>query len=201
MPAAPTLTRMSATHEGDQSVLDRLLVGDDTALGVLYDSYSSVMVAIAARVLGSRTAAEDVLQEVFCEVWSRPDRIDLTRGSIKTYLTVMAHRRAVDAVRRTVATSAREDRVGRADPARRMDNAPDTMVVDADDAAGRAAAVGAALERLPEAQRDAIRLAYFGGHSYREVAAQLSIPEGTAKSRLRLGLARLREELNREGLS
>ncbi len=201
MASAPSFAPMTSDsggyHDqaGDRSWLDRLLVGDDSALSELYDAYSSLVTAIAVRTTGSRSLADDVVQEVFCRIWQHPERIDLSRGSFKVLLSVMAHRKAVDAVRRAEASRARDDRANRSDEVIVLEDTPDAAVVEADALARRSQSVLSALERLPEQQRDAIRLAYFGGYTYREVAVRLSIPEGTAKSRLRLGLARLREEL------
>lgn len=170
----------------------RLISGEESALAELYDDFGAVVYRQALRVTGNRTVAEDITQEVFVYVWAHPSRFDPGRGDFRTWLGMLAHRRAVDWVRREVARRRRE--VASADP--------DTVVGPAELAMTSLVhgLIRRAVEALPADQRSAVRLAYFEGHTYRHVATALGIPEGTAKSRLRLGLAALRRRLATEGM-
>jgi RNA polymerase sigma-70 factor (ECF subfamily) len=168
----------------------RLVERDEAALGEVYDQFSSFVYGIAFRVIGDARAAEDVAQDVFLKLWESPGGFDPGRGSLRTWLGTLAHRRAVDHVRREEA----KRRTAQRDAAR-SPVAPD--VEEMAMALVTAERVRAALATLPEEQREAIQLAYFGGRTYREVAQQLGIPEGTAKSRLRLGLRRVAGVLER----
>jgi RNA polymerase sigma factor (sigma-70 family) len=176
----------------EQVLVERLSRGDETALADLYDSYAGFVYALAMRVVASRPAAEDVTQDVFVFLWEHPERIEPGRGSLRGFLGTLTHRRAVDIVRREEARKRREERAGPADAM----PAPDaTEAVIHSDTRGK---VRTAVDLLPEAQRRAVELAYFHGYTYRQVAAALGIPEGTAKSRMRLALARIAEILQPE---
>jgi len=143
------------------------------------------------RVIGDARAAEDVSQDVFVTFWERPDAFDPDRGSLRTWLGTLAHRRAVDHVRREEARRRRAIK-----DAARPATTPD--VEEMAIALVTAERVRSALDTLPDDQRRAIHLAYFGGKTYRQVAEVLGIPEGTAKSRLRLGLRRIAGVLETE---
>jgi RNA polymerase sigma factor (sigma-70 family) len=181
------------TSEWERGVRDRMVGGDDAALTDVYDQYSSFVYGLAARVIGDHRAAEDVTQDVFVSIWERPESFDPGRGSLRTWLGTLAHRRAVDYVRREEARRRRSQR-----EAARAVSPPD--VDEMAMALVTAEKVREALEVLPPEQRDAIQLAYFGGKTYREVGLVLEIPEGTAKSRLRLGLRRIADVLQSEGV-
>ncbi len=185
---------MTAATDWEHDVHRRLLAGDQVALGDCYDQFSSFVYGLALRVIRDQRAAEDVSQDVFLYLWERADAFDPARGGLRTWLGTLAHRRAVDYVRREEALRRRTERVG----------AEASVTPDVEEIAVAivtAERVRAALDELPVEQRDAIRLAYFGGKTYREVAVQLEIPEGTAKSRMRLGLARIATVLEREGVT
>lgn len=169
----------------------RLVAGDESALTEVYDQFSSFVYGLALRVIGDARAAEDVSQDVFLSVWERPDAFEPTRGSLRTWLATLAHRRAVDYVRREEARRRRAQR-----EASRAVATPDVEEMAL--ALVTAERVRTALDTLPDEQRRAIHLAYFGGKTYRQVAEVLGIPEGTAKSRLRLGLRRVAETLESE---
>jgi RNA polymerase sigma-70 factor (ECF subfamily) len=171
----------------DRLLAERLRAGDDSALAEVFDRHGAFVLGQARRVTGSTAAAEDVVQEVFTALWSRPDRYDPDRASLRTFLGVLAHRRAVDAVRSSARRQAREDvfEAGGV-PAEWRDLADATAVAET---------VRCAIERLPEDQRRAIELAFWHGMTHPEVAAALGIPEGTVKSRLRLAQAKLRDWL------
>ncbi len=145
----------------------------------------------ALRVLGNRSAAQDVVQDVFVELWSHPDRYDPSAGTMRTYLTVLARHRAVDVLRSELRRVARQERHYRLDPQPPRESAYDEVV-----AAETASLVREAVRRLPASQRQVVELAYFEGLTCREVASAVGIPEGTAKSRLRLAMAKLESLLD-----
>ncbi len=174
----------------EPTIRARLVAGDEDALGEACDQFASFVYGIAFRVIGDARAAEDVAQDVFMKLWEQPTGFEPRRGSLRTWLGTLAHRRAVDCVRREEAkrrTAVRD--------ATRSAVAPD--VEEMAMALVTSERVRSALDALPEEQRVAIQLAYFGGRTYREVAQVLGIPEGTAKSRLRLGLRRIAVALER----
>lgn len=175
----------------ERTTRDRLIAGEEGALNEIYDQFSSFVYGLALRVIGDARAAEDVSQDVFVTVWERPAAFDPDRGSLRTWLGTLAHRRAVDHVRREEARRRRAIK----DAARPM-STPDVEEMAL--ALVTAERVRSALDTLPDEQRRAIQLAYFGGKTYRQVAEVLGIPEGTAKSRLRLGLRRIADVLETE---
>ena len=175
------------------SLRQRLLAGDESALSEIYDQYSSFVFGLACRVTNDRRAAEDVTQEVFVGVWERPAVFDPERGSLRSWLGTLGHRRAVDWVRREEASRRRAQR-----EAELAALPPD--IEEMASALALAERVRVAVDQLPADQQAAIRLAYFGGQTYRQVADTLGIPEGTAKSRLRIGLRRMADTLAREGV-
>jgi RNA polymerase sigma factor (sigma-70 family) len=175
----------------ERTTRDRLIAGEEGALNEVYDQYSSFVYGLALRVIGEARAAEDVSQDVFVAVWERAGAFDPDRGSLRTWLGTLAHRRAVDHVRREEARRRRAIR----DAARPV-STPDVEEMAL--ALVTAERVRSALETLPDEQRRAIQLAYFGGKTYRQVAEVLGIPEGTAKSRLRLGLRRVADVIETE---
>jgi len=174
---------------GDRLLVARLAAGDDEAVEELFDRYAPLLYGLARRITGARQLAEEVVQEVFTTLWTHPDRFDPSRGTLRAYLGVQAHRRSVDAVRREVRRTAHEDQLLALSSAER-EPAP-----DATEAVGLVDLVQQAIGRLPAAQRRAVELAYFEGCTQSEVASVLGIPEGTAKSRLRLAQAKLSEWL------
>jgi len=183
--AKPTLA-----VQAERLLARRLCAGDESALGEVYDRYSSFVFGLALRVLGDRTAAEDITQDVFVGLWDKPDRFDPTRGTLRAYLGTLTHRRAVDLVRREEARRRRETRTTW------RDTTEATTVDDLALAGLDSDALRSAVASLPPPQRQAVELAYFHGHTYRQVADAMGIPEGTAKSRLRLALARIAESIH-----
>ncbi len=175
-------------------LLARVRAGDESALGVVYDLHADLVFGLARRVTRDEQLARDITQEVFTYLWELPDRVDLARGSLRAYLAVVTHRRAVDEVRR----SERRSRVEAAAPVAETQDGPETCVVDAAVREWCRARLAAGLARLPAEQRAAVELAYFDGLTYKQVARALGIPEGTAKSRLRLAMSRLRALLGDE---
>jgi RNA polymerase sigma-70 factor, ECF subfamily len=166
----------------------------EVALAEVYRRHGGAVYGLARRVLNNPTEAEDVTQEVFLRLWNQPDRYDPTRGSLRSFLLAQAHGRAVDAVRSSNSRRLREAR----DATRTAEGAYDMQHEVWDLAV--ADQVGHAMGELPEEERRAIELAYFGGHTYREVATMLDQPEGTIKSRIRNGMRRMRTVLTDAGI-
>ena len=167
--------------------------GDQSAFAELYDALSPLVYGVVLKVVRDPSQAEEVAQEVFVELWRLAARFDGTKGSAKTWAATLAHRRAIDRVRSEQASRVRQDR-----------DANQTVRPERDAVASEVEAsfeqvrVRRALTQLSELQREAVELAYFGGHTYREVAVLLNVAEGTVKSRIRDGMIRLRDELGGE---
>jgi RNA polymerase sigma-70 factor, ECF subfamily len=166
----------------------------EVALAEAYRRHGGAVFGLAKRVLANPTDAEDVTQEVFLRLWNQPDRFDPARGSLRSFLLAQAHGRAVDAVRSSSSRRAREAR-----DALRTADSPYDMQREVWDLAV-ADQVASAMGELPEEERRAIELAYFDGHTYREVAELLHQPEGTVKSRIRNGMRRMRAVLADAGV-
>jgi RNA polymerase sigma factor (sigma-70 family) len=177
---------VSSTGPTDASLVARIAVGDDRALQMVYERHSPLVYGLARRVTASTAHAEEITQEVFVYLWQNPDRFDAERGSLRAFLGAVTHRRSVDEVRRNTRRTAREDRVGGD-----VTSLETFEIGDGLERSQTAERVRAAVSSLPDQQREAVLLAYFGGYTFRQVAEQLGIPEGTAKSRLRLGLSKL----------
>jgi RNA polymerase sigma-70 factor, ECF subfamily len=193
----PWYGHVSLQHVGDSDVLlaARLSAGDDRALAEAFDRLGPAVYAGALRVLGDAAAAQDVVQDVFVELWSRPGRYDPAAGPLRAYLVLLARHRAVDIVRSELRRVARQEHSYRLVPRQ-----PDLTPLDEAMVSEAAGAVRAAVKQLPDGQRRIVELAYFGGLTCREAAAAAGIPEGTAKSRLRLALSKLETILDREFL-
>jgi RNA polymerase sigma-70 factor, ECF subfamily len=176
----------------DALLAARLAAGDDQALEEAFDLLAPAVYGAALYVLGQGSAAQDVVQDVFVELWSHPDRYDPAIARLRTYLTVLARHRAVDLVRSDLRRVARQERHYRLTLSR-PNPSPHDQVADAE----AASVVRDAVQLLPDEQRRVVELAYFGGLTCREVAVAAGIPEGTAKSRLRLALAKLEAVLDR----
>jgi RNA polymerase sigma-70 factor (ECF subfamily) len=164
------------------------------ALAEAYRRHAGAVFALARRLLIDTTLAEEIVQEVFLRIWNQPEKFDPERGTLRSYLLAQCHGRSVDLLRSETSRRRREER----DARRTAEDGYDLEheVVDL----SVAERVKEALATLPEIEREAIALAYFGGHTYREVADLLDQPEGTVKSRIRTGLKRLRIELVGAGI-
>jgi RNA polymerase sigma-70 factor (ECF subfamily) len=189
------VTRVSVLEVGgtDALLAARLAAGDHVALAEVFDRLAPAVYSGALRVLGHHAAAQDVVQDVFVELWSHPGRYDPAAGSLRGYLTMQARHRAVDLVRSELRRAARQERSSRLEPGQ-----PDPSPYEQMMASEAAAAVRAAVEMLPAGQRRIVELAYFRGLTCREAAKAAGIPEGTAKSRLRLALAKLETMVDRQ---
>jgi RNA polymerase sigma-70 factor, ECF subfamily len=181
--------RSSAGHELAE-LMGRVATGDQAAFADFYDATSRTVYGIVLRVLRDRAQAEEVAQEVYVEAWTSAPRFDAELGSPTGWLNTIAHRKAVDRVRSSERNLAREQRHFNAETQRVTADTSDIVV--AQDESQR---VREALDQLPEAQRTAVRMAYFEGRTYREVAEFLELPLGTVKTRIRDAMKRLRHHL------
>jgi RNA polymerase sigma-70 factor, ECF subfamily len=182
--------RQEVRDSGDAALVVAIGRWREEALAEVYRRHGGAVYSLARRVLGDDGRAEEVAQEVFLRLWHQPERFDPDRGSLRSFLLANAHGRAVDQLRADAARRRREERDARATAHSGYDI--DREVWDLT----LAEQVKAALGDLPEDEKRAIELAYFGGHTYREVAALLAQPEGTVKSRIRNGLRRLHRSLS-----
>jgi RNA polymerase sigma-70 factor (ECF subfamily) len=164
------------------------------AFAEAYRRHAGAVFALAQRMLWEQSLAEEMVQEIFLRLWEQPDRFEQARGSLRSFLLMDAHGRCVDRIRSDTRRRQREERSARAEMVADYDldlEAYDLEVADQ---------VREVLATLSDAERRAIELAYFGGHTYREVARILDQPEGTIKSRIRTGLMRLRTQLLDRGI-
>ena len=164
------------------------------ALAEAYRRHAGAVFALAKRLLFDAALAEEIVQEVFLRVWNHPEKFDPERGTLRSYLLAQCHGRSVDLLRAESSRRLREERDARRTAEQGYDLEHEVLDLSV------AERVKDALAVLPEAEREAIALAYFGGHTYREVADLLDEPEGTVKSRIRAGLKRLRSELTGAGI-
>ncbi len=174
-------------HLSDEALVALAARSDDTALAELYDRYGRVAFGLARRILRDEALAEDAVQEAFLTLWRTAANFVPERSKASTWFLTLVHRRAVDLVRR-------ENR-RRGEP---LDGVPDALAASTDESAWlrfERERVQQALRQLPDQQREAIELAYYGGFTQSELAERLGQPLGTIKSRMFAGLARLRELL------
>ena len=167
----------------DLELIASIRGGNQTAMAELYDRYSSIVYAVAMRVLGETSAAEDVLQEVFMQLWRNPGAFDASRGSLAPWLAVIARNRAVDALRKRRPQEHIEDVT--------LSTEPD-LAAEAD-RSRVAAKIRLVLKDMPVPQRSALEMAYFEGYSHAEIAEKTGEPLGTVKTRIRAGLMLLRK--------
>lgn len=180
---------MAETHKhlADERLMDAVAEHDHAALAEVYRQHGSRVHALARGLCGE-TRAKDLTQEVFLQLWNHPQRFNAERGSLRSYLLMQTHRRAVDILRSENAGAARETSQNlRANPERPGTEVPPLTLLER-------AELGELVSALPANERHPIVLACFAGHTYRDVARLLAVPEETSKSRIRSGLKRLRVE-------
>jgi len=175
----------------DEILIDRIQSHDEAALSVLMNRHKALLRTVISKVVHTDADVDDTLQDVFIELWNRSHLFDATKGKILGWLITMARRRAIDRVRRRQAYDRAEERMRLQSAATDIDIQEHGADEDAC-ASDRAAALREVLATLPEAQRQALELAYYHGLSQREIAARTGIPLGTIKTRLELGVRKVR---------
>ncbi len=178
----------------DAELVRRLAQGESSALEQLYDRYGRPAYSLARRILTDEGLAEDVVQEVFIALWRQPERYDEGRGAFSSWLLTMTHHKAVDAVRREETLRRRRSRAADEDEALLATDSG-TDVDEQVMTTMRGDGVRRAMLELPDVQREALTLAYFGGYTQREVAALTGAPLGTVKTRMLAGMRRLKDAL------
>ncbi|MGI9602367.1 MAG: ECF RNA polymerase sigma factor SigK [Acidimicrobiales bacterium] len=176
-------------EDGLTACMQRAGRGDHGAVAQLYDELSAMVFGIVRRVVRDPARTEEITQEVFVEMWRLAPRYDRSRGSVRSWVSTIAHRRAVDTVRSDQSARDRDQREAARQPVDHDEVAEGVIDRFDQDRVKRA------LGTLTEGQREAIELAYYGGHTYREVAVLLDCAEGTVKTRIRDGLIHLRDEM------
>jgi RNA polymerase sigma-70 factor, ECF subfamily len=188
-PELVATTRTQPQHQGSDSALIRRIVdGDEAALAALYDRYSGVVYSVASRILRDPAAAEEVLQDIFYQLWRTASDFDLTRGSLAGWLLVMGRNRAIDALRRR-----------NRDPKEELAAYHVASVSNLEKSVAQREImlkVKALMESMPAQQREALEMAYFEGLTHSEIAARSGEPLGTVKTRLRTAVQALRKMLS-----
>jgi RNA polymerase sigma-70 factor (ECF subfamily) len=179
----------------DARLVGAIVEHEERALAEAYRRHGVSCFALARRVLFDRALAEEVVQEIFVRLWNRPELYEPDRGSLRSFLVAQTHGRSVDLLRAETARRRREEREAREQIPEPIDLDREIVSLNESETLRRA------LASLPDTERAAIELAYFGGHTYREVATLLEQPEGTVKSRIRAGMLRLRAALVEAGIT
>jgi RNA polymerase sigma-70 factor (ECF subfamily) len=184
---------MDQSSSTDNDLLRRIAAGDGDALTRLFDLHSPVALGLLVRILGDRAEAEEVLQEVFLQVWTQADRYDASRSSARGWLLMLARSRALDRLRRREARRRREEESA--------EEAAHLSLVEPEgmgrlEAAERQSRVSSALRLLSPEQRHCIELAFYEGLTHTQIAERLQAPLGTVKSRILLGMGKLRNALS-----
>ncbi len=186
-------TIQQATSTIDPALLARVGNGDHQAFSQLYDLSSTLLFTLAIRVLQNREEAVDLLQDVYLEVWRKVTRYDVGRGTPLAWLVTLTKSRAIDRLRAGASRGSRTTSIEPETAAQVADPGPSPFELQADQ--GLRIAVVAAITSLPMAQQQAIELAYYEGLSHTEIAARLNQPLGTIKTRIKLGMSKLRDSL------
>jgi len=170
----------------DAALVAAIRSGDDQAMAQLYDRYSGIVYSVALRVLGDTGAAEDILQDIFMQLWRNPDVFDASRGSLPAWLAVIARNRAIDTLRK-----------------RRPEEEISDVVVSVEPDLARGAEWSRVLDKIrgvlgtmPAPQRSALEMSFFEGLTHSEIAEKTGEPLGTIKTRIRAGLNALRKACN-----
>ncbi len=194
-PKKSTMAIEQLREASDASLVVSIGRYHEDALAEIYRRHAGAVFALARRLLADRTLAEEIVQEVFLRIWNDPDKFDPDRGSLRSYLLAQCHGRSVDLIRSESSRRRREEKelTLAAEAGYDLEHEVWDMAI--------ADRVKTSLQSLDEGEREAILLAYFGGHTYREVADLLGTPEGTIKSRIRSGLKKMRGELAGAGIN
>jgi len=182
-----------ATSTIDPALFARIVKGDQQAFSQLYDLSCTLLYTLALRILGDREEAEEVLQDVYLEVWRKVARYDVGRGTPAAWLITLTRSRAIDRLRARSARGHQATDSLEQDTAQVRDTGPNPFETQADQELRFA--VGSAMASLPAAQQQAIELAYYEGLTHMEIAARLNQPLGTVKTRIKLGMSKLRDTL------
>lgn len=178
----------------DPSLLTRIVKGDQQAFSQLYDHSSTLLYTLAFRILGNREEADELLQDVYLEVWRKVARYDVGRGTPVAWLITLTRSRAIDRLRARAARGYQANTtLDELSATTLRDSGPSPFETQADQELRMA--VGSAMTTLPPAQQHAIELAYYEGLSHQEIAAKLNQPLGTVKTRIKLGMSKLRDTL------
>ena len=175
----------------DEDLMQYVRKADPRAFEVLYERHSGVAFSLAYRMVGSRNAAEDVVQEAFLSIWRSGARYERARGSVRTWVLGIVHNRAIDSLRRSVVHDRRRASDEGIEERFEAKDRTDVEVARLDEAQE----IRQALTTLPVEQCRVIELAYFGGFTQTEIASMLDTPIGTVKGRMRLGLEKMRAQL------
>ena len=185
-----------ATSMIDPTLLARVVQGDQQAFSQLYDHSSTLLFTLAVRILGNHEEAANLLQDVYLEIWRKVSRYDVGRGTPTAWLVTLTKSRAIDRLRARAARGYRATNpLEAATAAQIADPDPSPSEAEAQADQDLRIAVGAALAGLPQAQQQAIELAFYEGLSYAEIAARLNQPLWTVKTRIKLGMSKLRDGL------
>ena len=188
------MTRTDLQDSSDAAIVVAISRYHQDALAEAYRRHAGAVFGLSRRLLADQTLAEEVVQEVFLRLWNSPEKFDPERGSLRSYLLAQCHGRSVDLLRSETSRRRREQNDLRRTAEAGYDVEHEVLDLSVADQ------VKEAIATLPAGERQAIELAYLGGHTYREVARILGEPEGTVKSRIRAGLRRLRGELQAAGM-
>jgi RNA polymerase sigma-70 factor, ECF subfamily len=181
---------LSGMRDTPEDRLARIALGDKRAFAELYDATASRIFGLVRRLLVDPAQSEEVTQEIYLEIWQTAGRYKPERGSAMSWMLTMAHRRAVDRVRASQSSRERDSKVGIRDYDREYDQVAEHVEITME-----GARVKRALQDLTELQRQAVELAYYGGLTHSEISAELHVPVGTVKTRIRDGMIRLRDAM------
>lgn len=188
------LPGMDHSAESDQALMRRVAEGDRESFHELFRCHASTALGLLVKILKRREEAEEVLQDVFLEIWNRAERYDHRKASVKGWILLRARSRAIDRVRSRKARAERERGAHEAQ-VRRVGADVEPVGTSQLEQEERSRQIGSALERLPEPQRQALEMAFFEGLTQTQIAQRLDAPLGTIKSRVLLGMQKLRQSL------
>jgi len=181
----------SRFQESDRSLIQQIGAGDQKAFGILYDRYKTLVFSLAVKIAGNHETAEDITLDVFTQIWEKADRYHSEKGSVKGWVASIARYRAIDVLRRRK-VSMDINRPQKFEI--QLETLPSNdNPVDALESAEIRHKVSDTIKRLPEDQQEVLAMAYFKGYTHRQIAEALNEPLGTIKTRIRLGLQKLRQ--------